>query len=73
MSTSPAAATKTTSTSPPLSIRSIKQTVRRTAHLTAAEARAQKLPALIAALQSKDQDEGVAAFREKRQPVWQGR
>jgi crotonobetainyl-CoA hydratase len=57
----------------PLSIRSVKQTVRRTAHLTAAEARAQKLPALIAALQSKDQDEGVAAFHEKRQPRWQGR
>ncbi len=56
-----------------LSIHSIKQTVRRTAHLTAAEARAQKLPALIAALMSRDQDEGVAAFREKRQPRWQGR
>ncbi len=56
----------------PLSVRAIKQTVRRTAHLTAAEARAQKLPALIAALVSKDQDEGVAAFREKRQPRWQG-
>lgn len=57
----------------PLSIRAIKQTVRRTAHLQAQEARAAKLPALIAALQSADQDEGVAAFREKRQPVWQGR
>lgn len=57
----------------PLSIRAVKQTVRRTAHLDAQEARAMKLPALIAALQSKDQDEGVAAFREKRPAVWQGR
>jgi crotonobetainyl-CoA hydratase len=57
----------------PLSVRAVKQTVRRTAHLAAAEARAQRLPALIAALQSTDQDEGVAAFREKRPPVWQGR
>ena len=56
----------------PLSIRAVKQTVRRTAHLTAAEARNAKLPALIAALQSKDQDEGVRAFREKRPPRWRG-
>ncbi|MBM3568694.1 MAG: crotonase [Alphaproteobacteria bacterium] len=57
----------------PLSLRAIKQTVRRTAHLDAREARAQKLPALIAALSCKDQDEGVAAFNQKRKPVWQGR
>jgi crotonobetainyl-CoA hydratase len=57
----------------PLSVRAIKQTVRRTAHLAATEARAVKLPALVAALQSKDQDEGVAAFREKRAPRWEGR
>ena len=57
----------------PLSVRAIKQTVRRTAHLAAMEARAVKLPALVAALQSKDQDEGVAAFREKRAPRWEGR
>jgi crotonobetainyl-CoA hydratase len=29
-------------------------------------------PALVAALQSKDQDEGVRAFQEKRPPVWTG-
>jgi crotonobetainyl-CoA hydratase len=56
----------------PLSVRAIKQSVRRTAHLTAQEAQAARLPALIEALQSKDQDEGVAAFIEKRKPVWRG-
>ena len=56
----------------PLSIRALKQAVRRTAHLTAQEAQAQRLPALIEALQSKDQDEGVRAFLEKRPPVWRG-
>ena len=33
----------------------------------------QRLPALIAALQSEDADEGPRAFREKRDPVWKGR
>ncbi|HJQ57151.1 MAG TPA: enoyl-CoA hydratase-related protein, partial [Vineibacter sp.] len=57
----------------PLSLRAIKQTVRRTAHLTAAEAQAQRLPAVVEALQSEDGEEGVRAFREKRKPVWRGR
>jgi crotonobetainyl-CoA hydratase len=57
----------------PLSVRAIKQVVRRTAQLSAAQARDQLLPALAEALQSQDAQEGVRAFIEKRKPVWRGK
>lgn len=56
----------------PLSVRAIKQVARRTAHLTAREAQAARLPAVVEALRSKDSEEGVRAFVEKRKPVWRG-
>lgn len=59
--------------SAPLSLRAIKTLVRETGHLPMHEAYQRETPELTAALQSEDADEGVAAFREKRAPVWTGR
>lgn len=56
----------------PTSVRAVKQMAARTAHLTAAEARGLRLPALMAALDSEDSAEGVRAFQGKRPPVWPG-
>ena len=57
----------------PLSLGAIKRSVHDTTHLTVSQARNTRLPDLAAALQSRDADEGVLAFREKRAPVWTGR
>jgi crotonobetainyl-CoA hydratase len=54
----------------PTSVRAVKQMVNRTSHLTASEARSTRLPALMTALESAEQDEGVRAFQEKRRPSW---
>ncbi len=57
----------------PLSVRAIKQMARAGEGLSAREAQMLRLPALVEALQSSDQDEGVRAFQEKRAPQWRGR
>lgn len=57
----------------PLSLRAIKQVVRQTATLSPTQAQAMRLPALVAALQSEDANEGVQAFQQKRKPHWRGR
>lgn len=57
----------------PTSLRAIKQIVNRTEHLTAADARAARLPALIECLESPNATEGVEAFQQKRPPNWSDR
>jgi enoyl-CoA hydratase/carnithine racemase len=57
----------------PLSLRAIKQMVRAGEGMSAKEAQMLRLPWLVEALKSSDQDEGVRAFKDKRPPRWQGR
>lgn len=57
----------------PLSVRAVKQMVRAGAALTPVQAQQLRLPALVEAILSTDQDEGVTAFLERRAPRWTGR
>ena len=57
----------------PLSVKAIKAVARGTAHLPIHEAYARHSDRLLDALSSEDAVEGVAAFRERRAPVWRGR
>jgi crotonobetainyl-CoA hydratase len=54
----------------PSSLRAIKQIVRHCADMSAQQANALRLPALMAALDSEDSKEGRLAFQQKRPPVW---
>jgi crotonobetainyl-CoA hydratase len=56
----------------PLSLRAIKHMVQNGARLSPRQAQSLRSPALVAALRSKDSDEGVRAFQEKRAPIWRG-
>jgi crotonobetainyl-CoA hydratase len=57
----------------PLSVRAVKQMVRAGVGLSPQQAQQLRLPALMEAVHSTDQNEGVTAFLEKRKPQWLGR
>jgi enoyl-CoA hydratase/carnithine racemase len=57
----------------PLSLKAIKQVVRLDRQHEPGAGPGARLPALVAALNSDDGNEGVRAFQEKRKPQWKGR
>lgn len=56
----------------PLSLAAIKGMINRADGLSTRDAVALRVPEVVRALTSKDADEGVRAFIEKRDPVWRG-
>lgn len=57
----------------PLSVRAAKALVRAGAQMSPKEAQMLRVPQLVEALQTEDQNEGVRAFNEKRAPRWTGK
>jgi enoyl-CoA hydratase len=59
-------------TMPPLAIRAAKAAVLQAAEVTLAEGLARERMAFFALFDTQDQAEGMAAFMQKRPPVWSG-
>lgn len=57
----------------PTALAATKQVVRMSEDWTEAEAWERQMPVVKPALEAQDRNEGVAAFLEKRSPVWVGR
>lgn len=58
---------------PPLALREAKASIRDTAQLTEADHIKAERTRFVGLLSSDDKAEGIAAFREKRLPVWTGK
>lgn len=58
---------------PPTAVRAIKDAVRRAVDAPLAEGLKMERKAFYATFDTADQKEGMKAFAEKRQPLWQGR
>jgi crotonobetainyl-CoA hydratase len=57
----------------PTSVKAIKELVQQSRNLSPAEAAGLRLPAMVAALNSVNAEEGIRAYRGKREPRWASR
>jgi len=64
---------RTIATMPPLAVRAAKAAIRAAADLPLREGLAREREAFFELFDTQDQAEGMAAFTEKRPPVWSGR